>query len=273
MSSDEDGIDWDDAYANAPHIPDAESYPPRWSAAASAFRENARGETEVPYGDHPRQRFDLFLPEDAPLGLVVFVHGGYWLKFDKSFWSHLAAGPVARGWAVVLPSYRLAPEVPIAKITADIARALPAMADRVPEGPLVLTGHSAGGHLVARMICEDVALPEAIAVRIARVVPISPVADLRPLMGTQMNEAFRLDDASAREESPVLHRPRAGVSVTVWIGGAERPVFLDQARWLTEAWPGAALHIAGGRHHFDVIEGLEAPESDLTRALLDGLGR
>ncbi|SIO41977.1 alpha/beta hydrolase fold [Rhodovulum sp. ES.010] len=267
MSSHDNLADPDNAYANAAHIPGAADYPPRWAAAAAAFRATACGETDLPYGDHPRQRFDLFLPDGRPRGLAVFVHGGYWLRFDKSFWSHLAAGPLARGWAVALPSYRLAPEVRIAEITADIAAALPVMARLVP-GPIALAGHSAGGHLVARMLCADAGLPDAVAARLARVVPISPVADLRPLIRTQMNDSFRLDGAGARAESPVAHAPRASVPVTVWVGAEERPVFLDQARWLAEAWPGAALHIHEGRHHFDVIEGLTRPDSLLTAAVL-----
>ncbi|MBK1634299.1 alpha/beta hydrolase [Rhodovulum adriaticum] len=262
-------MDWDDAYANAAHIPGAADYPPRWAAQAAAFRAQARGECDLPYGAHPRQRFDLFLPPAAARGVVVFVHGGYWLRFDKSVWSHLAAGPLARGWAVAMPSYRLAPEAPIAEITLDIAGALTVMA-RLARGPLVLSGHSAGGHLVARMICDDIELPPQVAGRIARVVPISPLSDLRPLLRTQMNAAFGLDVAAASAESPVCHIPRDDVPVTAWVGGGELPAFLDQARWLARAWPGTALHVESGRHHFDVIDGLAQADSPLTAALLDG---
>ncbi|MRH22159.1 alpha/beta hydrolase [Rhodovulum strictum] len=264
-------MDWDDAYANAAHIPGAMDYPPRWAASAAAFRAHARGETDMPYGQHPRQRFDIFLPPGRPAGLMIFVHGGYWMRFDKSFWSHLAAGPVARGLAVALPSYRLAPEAGIPAITADIAAALPVMA-RLAPGPIVLAGHSAGGHLVARMLCPDIALPEPVASRLARVIAISPLADLRPLLRTRMNQTLCLDAATASAESPVLHRPRPGLPVTAWVGAAERPAFLDQARWLAEAWPGTALHIAETRHHFDVIEALETPASPLTDAVAGGLG-
>lgn len=263
-------IDWDDAYANMPYIPEGESYPARWAAAAADFRAGARAELDLPYGGHPRQRFDLFHPEGEARGLAVFIHGGYWLKFDKSLWSHLAAGPLARGWAVAMPSYRLAPEVRIAEITQDVRDALVAIAGRV-AGPIALTGHSAGGHLTARMLCPDVELPEAVAARLARALPISPVTDLRPLLKTAMNDDFRMDEAAAAAESPALCPAPRSVPVKVWVGGAERPVFLDQARWLAEAWPGTGLHIAPGLNHFTVIEGLAAPDSPLTCDLLDGL--
>ena len=65
----------------------------------------------------PRNRFDLFLPEDTPKGLVVFVHGGYWVRFDKSYWSHLANGSVEHGYAVAMPSYTLCPQTRISGIT------------------------------------------------------------------------------------------------------------------------------------------------------------
>jgi hypothetical protein len=50
------------------------------------------------------------------------------------------------------------------------------------------------------------------------------------------------------------------------VGADERPAFLDQARWLAEAW-GVELTFETGRHHFDVIEGLEHADSPMMRAL------
>ncbi len=262
-------MELDDAYANAAHIPGAADYPPRWAEAAAAWRNREahddHARLDLPYGKGVRERFDLFLPERAPEGLAVFVHGGYWLNFDRKSWSHLAAGPVARGWAVAMPSYDLCPNVRIAQITRQIARAVDVAAGLV-EGPIALTGHSAGGHLVARML-EPGLLVGSVAARLARVVPISPVADLRPLMKTSMNADLKIDAAEAEAESPVLMRDRLDVPVTVWVGGDERPAFIDQAGWLAEAW-GCERVIAERRHHFDVIEPLEIADSDLTCALL-----
>jgi acetyl esterase/lipase len=261
-------VELDDAYANVPHIPDGAQYPARWTVAAEAFRARLgaerRAELGLPYGKGARQAFDLFHPKGGARGLVVFVHGGYWLRFDRSLWSHVAAGPLARGWAVAMPSYDLCPEVRIADITRQISLAVTVAAARV-EGRIALAGHSAGGHLVARMAVPGV-LPGEVAARLSHVMPISPVADLRPLLQTSMNEQFRLDMKAAEAESPVLMRPLP-VPVTVWVGSEERPVFLDQARWLAEAWS-TGHEIAPGRHHFDVIEALEKAESRMLAQLL-----
>jgi acetyl esterase/lipase len=265
--------DLDDAYANARHIPGAEGFPPRWEAAAAAFRDGlagaGRAETGLAYGAHPRERFDLFRPAGPARGLVVFVHGGYWRAFGPGTWSHLAAGALAHGHAVAMPGYPLCPERRIRDITRSVARAVEAAAARV-AGPIRLTGHSAGGHLVARMLMADAAPAPAVAARIARAVPISGLFDLRPLMRTAMNDDFRLDAEEAAAESPALGQPKSDVSVICWVGGAERPAFIEQSRILTDSWKTAGLHIEPGRHHFDVIDDLARPDSTLVAALVAG---
>ena len=264
-------IDWDDAYANGAYIQNAEEYPPRWAAKALAFRAALQSrdkcQLDIPYGAHEREKFDLFLPDAAPRGLVVFVHGGYWLAFDKSSFSHLAAGAVAREYAVAMPSYVLAPEVPIATITRQIAAAINTAAGMV-AGPIYLTGHSAGGHLVTRMLCADITWPGCFPARIARVVSISGVHDLRPLLNTKMNVQFKMDDDGAAAESPLLHGDHMPVPVLAWVGGDERPVFVQQSKWLARDWANAEVVIEPGKHHFDVIDGLEEGQSALTNALI-----
>jgi len=262
-------MELDDAYANAAYIAGADAYPARWQALAQAWvdAQTALGQAkvDVAYDAGARHQFDLFLPEGTPKGLMIFVHGGYWLRFDKSYWSHLAAGAHGRGWAVAMPTYDLCPSVRIADITRQIAQAVTKAAEMV-AGPIVLSGHSAGGHLVARMLAPGL-LPEDVAARLQKVMPISPVADLRPLLQTSMNENLRLDQTEAEVESPVLMAQRHDVPVTVWVGAKERPAFLDQARWLAEAW-GAGHVVAKDKHHFDVIEPLADPDSDMVQALL-----
>jgi acetyl esterase/lipase len=257
--------DPDRDYANGAFIAKAAEYPPRWTEAAARFRTDlaARAELDLAYGPAPRQKLDLFLPEGPPRGVVVFVHGGYWHLFSKSHWSHLAAGPLARGYAVALPGYTLAPAARIAEITAEIARACWFVGTRV-VGPMVVTGHSAGGHLAARMGNSDMAVP------VARVVPISPLAELGPLIATEMNATLKIDAVEAAAESPARHRLRDGVTAHVWVGSEERPAFLMQARTLSEEW-GCPWTPGPGQHHFNVIDGLADPASPLCDAVLDGL--
>ena len=231
--------EWDDAYTNGAYIADGDAYPQRWADEARAFRGRLdtdglfRG--DIPYGAHMRNRFDLFLPRGAPLGLLVFVHGGYWLRFDKSYWSHLAAGPLAHGLAVAMPSYVLCPQARIADITQQIGAAITVAAAEIP-GMIHLAGHSAGGHLVTRMASATSPLGADVFERIRRTVSISGVHDLRPLMHTTMNETLRIDAAEASTESPALLQPRAGADITFWVGADERPEFLRQTALMDAAW-------------------------------------
>jgi acetyl esterase/lipase len=267
--------DWDNAYANGPNIPGGERWPGLWVAPAEAYRADMAGKgrarLDIAYGGHARQRLDLFLPEGTPKGLVVFVHGGYWMRLDKSFWSHLAQGAIARGHAVAMPSYRLCPEVGLADISVDVAQAIARAMDEV-DGPVALTGHSAGGHLVSRMICIGAPLPADRQARISSVVSISGLHDLRPLQRTAMNETLHIDDATALKESPALLVPVDGARVTAWVGGAERNEFRRQAQLLANIWTGlgasTAYVEAPDRHHFDVIDDLADAESGLVKALV-----
>ncbi|SIS76012.1 alpha/beta hydrolase [Paracoccus saliphilus] len=255
--------DWDDAYANGLHIPRGDDFPAQWEAAATTFRATARRED--------LGRGDLFLPDTTPKGLAVFIHGGFWMKTSPATWSHLAAGPLAQGWAVAMPAYTLAPKARISQMTREIAAAISLAAERIP-GPLAITGHSAGGHLAARMICDDSTLPDTVAARVACCLPISPLSDLRPMMRTAMNDTLAIDGAEAAAESPALLTPRPDIPVTAWVGAMERPEFIRQARLLADIWAGLGAAtdcvIEPGLHHFDIIDALTRPDSPLTRTLL-----
>ncbi len=267
--------DWSDAYSNAPYIPDAASFPGKWQAMAAAFRDGMRAKNrlreDISYGPHARNRFDLFLPEGAPKGLVVFVHGGYWMSFDKSAWSHLAQGALTHGYALAMPSYVLCPEARISDITRQVGAAISAAAGEV-AGPIHLAGHSAGGHLVSRMNTSTSPLGADVISRLKKTVSISGLHDLRPLMNTTMNETQRLDIAEARAESAALLEPLHGIDITCWVGSVERPEFLRQNALLENLWSSFDVSVSSvedaGKHHFDVIDGLADPDHRLVRTLL-----
>lgn len=265
--------DWDAAYSNRAAVPGHAAIFDGWARDAAAFRDacGSRARLDLPYSPGPRHRLDLFLPEGEAKGLIVFIHGGYWVSFDKSTSSHLAAGPLAHGWAVAMPSYDLCPSVTIEQIASQIAAAI-ATAAREVAGPLILTGHSAGGHLVSLMMCDEGPLGAGERARLSRVVSISGLHDLRPLLGTRLNDSLRLTPESAGNLSPALLTPLPEVPVVAWCGGAELPEFRRQNLLLAQMWPGfgqAALALeSDGHNHFDVIAPLARPDSPLTAVLL-----
>ena len=258
--------DWSAAYDNRAAVGQEafDAFAADIAEKASAFRSALvaadRARLDQPYGDRPRQRFDLFLPDASPTSLAIFIHGGYWRSFDKSFWSHLAAGALARGAAVAMPSYTLCPEVRIRDISAEIGQFLEKIAADFPL-PIHLSGHLASN-----------VLDRGLGDRVQKVVSISGVHDLRPLLHTAMNDDLRLDADEARAESPVLKDPPPGIDLTCWVGADELSSFRQQNRLLADIWGGLGARTeaieAEAKHHFNVVEDLADPESDLTRVLM-----
>lgn len=266
--------DWDDAYANMAHVKNSEQLPDFWTQRAAAYREKIKPDlllSDLSYGNATRETMDIVLPEQSPVGLAVFVHGGYWMRLDKSYWTDLAAGAVAHGWAVCIPSYSLTPDVRIPDITIQIARAISTAATRI-DGPIRLAGHSAGGHLVSRMVCTDNLLDKAIYSRIEHTLSISGLHDLRPLLQTKMNEILQLDETQATTESPALLRPASNACLTTWVGGVERPEFIRQAKLLPMMWQGLGANthcvVEKDHNHFTVIEDLKQPDSPITKSFI-----
>lgn len=267
--------DWDSAYANGANIAKGERWPDVWVGPARAYREelgsSGRAKFDVVYGQKPRNTLDIFHPPKPALGLVVFVHGGFWVNLDKSYWSHFARGAIERGYAVAMPSYTLAPEARIGEITIEIALSIE-LAAREVDGSIYLIGHSAGGHLVTRMITTTSPLSEEVQKRIANTVSLSGLHDLRPLMNLSSNAKMRIDRTEAYTESPALLEPFANTRLVCWAGAAERAEFVRQNALLANIWRGLGARTLvveePDKHHFSILDGLADPSHPLLDALV-----
>ncbi|WP_313617425.1 alpha/beta hydrolase [Agrobacterium sp.] len=267
--------DWDNAYANGPNIAKGERWPDAWVEPARGYREelssSGRAKLDVVYGQKPRNTLDIFYPSKPALGLVVFVHGGFWVNLDKSYWSHFARGAIERGYAVAMPSYTLAPEARIGEMTIEIAQSIE-LAAREVDGSIYLIGHSAGGHLVTRMITTTSPLSERVQKRIVNTVSLSGLHDLRPLMNLSSNAKMRIDRTEAYTESPALLEPLANSRVVCWVGAAERAEFVRQNALLANIWKGLGAQTLvveePDKHHFSILDGLEDPSHPLVDALV-----
>ena len=146
MSAD---VDYETEYNNRARVPENPAIIAGWSREAKAYREAHQARHKViSYGTGERNRIDLF-SGDGTGPIVVFIHGGYWQALDGSFFSHLAGGLNAHGIDVAVPSYDLCPAVSIAEIIGQMRAASRELAKL--GRPLVVSGHSAGGHLAACM--------------------------------------------------------------------------------------------------------------------------
>lgn len=261
-------------YNNRALVPDHAEIISRWHREAAAYRAVADGELDVPYGARPRNRMDIF-PGRGGAGddaLVVFIHGGYWRSFDKSAFSHVAGPANAAGLDVVVPGYTLCPDVSLADIIDEIRQCCLSLFARF-ERRLVLTGHSAGGHLAAAMAATDWQLFGAPPDLVKSCLSISGIFDLRPLLVTSYNDDLRLTAGDAMAASPLFWPMPNRLAFDSWVGGEESFEFLRQARSLAAAWAGLGLDsrytAVPGENHFSIGDALSRPHHALTQRLIE----
>src|SRR5215475_7802562 len=147
-------LDYELEYNNRRRVPEHVEINARWQTASAAYRAAARVDLDQTYGPGDRHRFDLFLAGKADAPLVVYIHGGYWQRGDRSDYAFLAQVLNARGLDVALPSYALCPAVSVMDIVSELRSFLVALWRKTGKHAL-LTGHSAGGHLTAAMLATD----------------------------------------------------------------------------------------------------------------------
>ena len=256
-------------YDNRARVPEHPEIIARWKRDAEAFRASAKTDLDLAYGARPRNRFDLFHGSSAG-PVVVFIHGGYWRTFDKSVFSHMAAGVYGHGFSVAMPSYSLCPDVTIPGIVDELRQfCLHLWKDHGRR--LVIAGHSAGGHLAACMAATNWKNYGAPADLIQAGLSISGVFDLRPLMATPMNEDLRLTQADAIAASPLFWPVPRILPFDIWVGAAESSEFLRQSASLAAAWTGLGLSCAlvelSKANHFTAADPLADPRSTMVARL------
>jgi arylformamidase len=265
------GVDYEVEYNNRARVPEHPTHMAAWVRDAAAWRAAREGRWHlIRYGSGPRHTIE-FYPARNEGPIVVFIHGGYWQAFDASSFSHLAAGLNAHGIDVAIPSYDLCPNVSVPGIIAQMQDATRELARS--GRPIVMSGHSAGGHLAACMMATDwhkldPSLPPDL---ITRAYAISGLFDLVPLVQTQVNRALRLDETSAKAASPLLWpAPRRG-SLDAVVGEKESAEYHRQSRQMAETWRAAGIatryESIAGTDHFTVIAPLADPASAMTLRL------
>lgn len=251
--------------------PESPAHYARYAEDSARARGVMRCTLDIPYGDSPGERLDLF-PVNAPgAPVLVFIHGGYWRALDKRDVSFLAPPFVAAGITTILINYDLAPRVTVDTIVKQAQRGLNWVFGNLHRfggdpARVFVAGHSAGGQLTAMALLARPPLG------LAGGIALSGVFDLVPLLRTNVNLDVRLDDAGARRNSP-LHRLAAlgpnplSAPLLIGVGGGETRGFIDQSRDFAAAL-GIDARIYPALDHYTIMLELARPESDVHRDIL-----
>ena len=257
---------------------------PDWTVRSEQAREKLSGRLDIRYGDGEKQKLDLFSSGDPKAPLLVYLHGGYWQRGDKSIYSFLAVPFTERGVNVAVIGYDLCPAVTITRISEEAREALAYLwrhADDlgINRERITVMGHSAGGHITEMMMgtnwpAYSADLPKTL---IRSGIPVSPLSLLEPVRLTSLNDNVRMDAEEAAAESPMLnHPPLTDAPQLLVVGGKETTEFHRQARMYQSAFAAAErkidFYIVPDVDHFDELNVLADPKSDFfkkTMVMLD----
>lgn len=245
------------------------------SAAARADYPNI---LSVQYGPTRAETLDIFPGrKDGPV--VIFIHGGYWKSLSSQEFSLVAPGLVERGATVVIPNYALLPSVTIDEITRQMETAVAWVSRNIANygadpQKLILSGHSAGGHLTSMLMGTDWAEKYGLEGRvIAAGCAISGLFDLRPLYYTSMQADFCFTHDQILRNSPIFQLPETAPKLLITLGGSQPKEFARQSRDYHTAWTAAGLDgdywERPGLNHFNELEEFGDANSSLVDRILD----
>ena len=270
-------IDYEVEYNNRARVPEHPQIFARWTSDGAAYREEAtkegRAEIGLKYGPSPRQTIDIFKPNGGANGpLALFIHGGYWRSLEPSSFSQMARGMNAHGVTVAVSGYDLAPQVSIGQIVEQTQQACLYLWKRLNKR-IMVSGHSAGGHLAACMVATDWTKLGAPADLAPTGYAISGLFDLAPLLHLATNADFKLDAAEARRISPLFWPLVRGKVLDAVVGGDESSEFLRHSKSIADDWRerGAQTRYEAlpGMNHFTICDPMTDANSAMTKRLVE----
>jgi arylformamidase len=238
-----------------------------WAAASKSLRARRPAHLDLPYAQADRARWDLYPATDPKAPCYVHLHGGYWQRGSKEIFACMAEGVLAHGWSAALPGYTLAPDASLTQITAELRTALDWFAENAGthgiEGPVILSGWSAGGHLTALLLDHP---------KVAAGLSISGVFELAPLRDSpHVNDKVKLTELEIEALSP-MRLPGVDKPLSIAYGTGELPAMIASSRdfhaYRAQAnLPGDLIPVINA-NHFTILDELRLANSHLTRAIL-----
>lgn len=244
----------------------------------SVWRGDAQTEklaSDIAYGSDIRQKFDLYAPKghrinvDKPLPLLVFFHGGGWYKGNRESYGFAGRAFASKGFVVAVPSYRLVPDHVFPDFLEDGAAAVAkarSIAATYGADPnrIVLSGHSAGSHIIA-MIALDPQYLTRVGVPMAAIKGVAGLSGPYNFLPLDKESAINAmgEVRPAERTQPIHYVTAAAPPMLLITGSADTTVkphnSFDLAKALKAVGVEAYVKQYDGLDHEDVIMAVSRP--------------
>ena len=273
---DQDALD-DQYKASGTRIPNPGAYIERWREEGRQLRSSSDCLLDVRYGPHPEEHLDVYRAPTRHSPVHVFIHGGYWYSMSSKEFSFIAKGLVPAGFLVVVLNYALCPAVTMTELVRQVRSGLAHVHAHVRDwggdpDQLTISGHSAGGHLVATAMGTDWPrfAPGRPADMVRAGLSLSGLYELEPVRLSYVNAHLRMNPSQAVELSPARNLQHARGALTLAVGGRESEQFHWQQEHFSAVWgertgmPPRVVDLPG-HHHFSLLDELCVPQGVLAR--------
>jgi arylformamidase len=268
----------DNQYNTRLQVPGYADYFERWESLSRETEQKLQGVKDIPYGNLPRERLDIYPSLQPQSKTLVFIHGGYWQMLDKSMFQFIANGFHSYGVTTVLVTYPLVPEVSIGQIVVSCKKAIQWLYSNLPAfngdpDQIYVVGHSAGGHLAAMLMATDwkVFDPHVPIDVLKGVCTASGLFNLVPIQRSYLNAVLKIDAETAKFNSPVSLEPLSACPLIVAVGEAETAEFNDQSKKFYRCWKdkGADIQLLllPELNHYSIADAIVDPRSSLHKGL------
>jgi arylformamidase len=233
-----------------------------------AVRQKMPPRTER-YGKSEKQELDIFAPPNAAKApVLVYLHGGAWLRGSRLDTIYPAPAVTGRGAALVVPEFDNVSEVPLPAMVQQCREAVDwtvrnAASFGGDPDRVYLAGHSSGAHLASCVLLGNPPVKGALV--------ISGMYELHAPLLSARSKYVKITPEELDAASAMRHLGRIRCPVAVAWSVGDSPEFRRQARVFSDALEGmgrlASRTEVFSPNHFEEPRQLADPDSQLGRAL------
>jgi len=256
------------------HVPEFEIYLQRWETLSRQAEKNYKVIKDTAYGDSSREHLDIFPFPNPGSKTLVFIHGGYWQRLDKSLFHFIAGSFADYGITTVLINYPLAPAAAMDQIVMSCRKAISWIHKNIAQwngdsNEIYIAGHSAGAHLATMLITKEGNQNKQNFIK--GICAISGLYNLIPIQLSNINDAIQMDKEIAIRNSPVFMNPVESCPLFLTVGTEETTEFKDQSSELHDKWKNkiqpVEFKLIPGLNHFSIIDSVNETDSLVHQSL------